>query len=182
MVDANLKVPALEKLIDYAASGIGAVAGPMLAPWKARREAQARLTAAKAEADSLTLITQAQVQARRFIVEPDRTASGMLQIDAGGVTQRIEFQEKKRQANIAATVRDAAEELADTEVTRPRAEPGLDGTVLRLRTGRLFRRYAEALGEVAGGRGSRTGNDFAANARCFEEHVKQGCCHVPGIV
>ena len=116
MVDANLKVPALEKLIDYAASGIGAVAGPMLAPWKARREAQARLTAAKAEADSLTLITQAQAQARRFIVEPDRTASGMLQISAGGVTQRIEFQEKKRQANIAATVRDAAEELADTEV------------------------------------------------------------------
>ena len=34
MVDVNLKVPALEKLVDYAASGIGAVAGPMLAPWE----------------------------------------------------------------------------------------------------------------------------------------------------
>ena len=42
MVDVNLKVPALEKLVDYTASGIGAVAGPILAPWKARREAEAR--------------------------------------------------------------------------------------------------------------------------------------------
>ena len=30
-VNVNLKVPALEKLVDYTASGIGAVAGPMLA-------------------------------------------------------------------------------------------------------------------------------------------------------
>ena len=41
MVDVNVKVPALEKLLDYTASGIGAVAGPMLAPWKARKEAEA---------------------------------------------------------------------------------------------------------------------------------------------
>ena len=40
MVDVNLKVPALEKLVDYTASGIGAVAGPMLAPWKARKKAE----------------------------------------------------------------------------------------------------------------------------------------------
>ena len=31
-MDVNIKVPALEKLLDYAASGIGSVAGPMLAP------------------------------------------------------------------------------------------------------------------------------------------------------
>ena len=36
-MDFNLKVPAVDKLLDYTASGIGAVAGPMLAPWRARR-------------------------------------------------------------------------------------------------------------------------------------------------
>ena len=124
MVD--LKVPGLEKLIDYAASGIGAIAGPMLAPWKARKEAQAKLITTQAEADSLVLISQAQERARQFMVDPNGPSSGVLQIDAGGVTQRIEFQEKKRQANIAATVQDAAAELADKEV--PNQEPNPDWT------------------------------------------------------
>lgn len=126
MVDANFKVPGLEKLIDYAASGIGAVAGPMLAPWKARREAQAKLISTQAEADSLVLIAEAQERARKSIVGPAGRSSRTLQFDAGGVTQRIEFQEKKRQANIAATVQHAAEELADKEV--PDHEPHPDWT------------------------------------------------------
>ena len=41
-MDINLKVPAIEKLLDYAASGIGSVAGLMLASWKARQEAKAK--------------------------------------------------------------------------------------------------------------------------------------------
>ena len=49
MVDLKVKVPALEKLLDYTASGIGAVAGPMLARWKSRKAADARLIEAKAE-------------------------------------------------------------------------------------------------------------------------------------
>lgn len=36
-MDVTIKVPALEKLLDYAASGIGSVAGPMLASLKAGR-------------------------------------------------------------------------------------------------------------------------------------------------
>ena len=47
MVDINLKVPAIEKLVDYAASGIGAVAAPMLATWKAKNEAKAKLIEAE---------------------------------------------------------------------------------------------------------------------------------------
>ena len=43
MVDVNLEVPALERLADCAASGIGAVAGRMSAPCKARNEAEAGL-------------------------------------------------------------------------------------------------------------------------------------------
>ena len=59
VVDVNLRVPALEKLVDYSASGIGAVAGPMLAPWKARKEAKARLIESEGKADSLKLIADA---------------------------------------------------------------------------------------------------------------------------
>ena len=128
MVDVNLnvKVPALEKLADYTASGIGAVAGPMLATWRAGREAKAKLIEAKGKADRLKLIAEAQAEARQHLVKPDGASRGTLEIDASGVTQRIEFQEKKRQANIAATVRHAAAELGDVEV--PQHEPDLDWT------------------------------------------------------
>lgn len=128
MVDVclNLKVPAAEKLIDYTASGIGAIAGPMLATRKARKDAETKLIAANAEADSLKIIAQAQSEARQLLVEPGHTSSGTLEIDANGITQRIQFQEQKRQANIAATVREAAAELGDTEA--PEHEPDPDWT------------------------------------------------------
>ena len=42
-------IPGLNKLLEIAASGLGAVAGPFLAPWKARREGQARTAEASAE-------------------------------------------------------------------------------------------------------------------------------------
>ena len=126
MVDVNLKVPALEKLADYAASGIGAVAGPMLATWKAQQDAKARLIGVEAEADSLRMIAGAQANARRALVAPDETGGGTLDIGPDGITQRIEFQEKKRQTNIASVVRDAAAELGDEEA--PEHEPDPDWT------------------------------------------------------
>ena len=126
MVDVNIRVPAFEKLLDYAASGIGAVAGPMLAPWRARKEAEARLLGTKTEAHSLKLIADAQADARRSLVAPEEAGPGMLEIGLDGIQQRIEFQEKKRQANIASVVRDAAAELGDKEV--PDREPDPDWT------------------------------------------------------
>lgn len=123
MVDMNLKVPALEKLMDYTASGIGAVAGPMLAPWRARREAEAKLIESEAEAGSLKLIANAQAEARRSLIAPDEAGRGMLNIGSDGIQQRIEFQEKKRQANITAVVRDAAAELGDREVAEHEPNP-----------------------------------------------------------
>ena len=125
-MDLNVKVPALEKLVDYTASGIGAVAGPMLAPWKARKEAEARLIESKAEADSLKLIADAQAEARHSLVESDEAGRGVLEIGQDGIRQRIEFQERKRQANITSVVRDAAAELGDKEV--PDREPDHDWT------------------------------------------------------
>lgn len=126
MVDVNLKVPAIEKLLDYAASGIGAVAGPMLATWKARQDAKAKLIGAQAEADSLRLIADAQADARRSLVAFGEAGHGVLEIGPKGIEQRIEFQEKKRQANIVSVVRDAAADLGDKEV--PDREPDPDWT------------------------------------------------------
>ena len=126
MVDVNIKVPALEKLLDYAASGIGAVAGSMLAPWKAQQDAKAKLIGAKADADSLRLIADAQAEARRTLVSPDESRRGTFEIDREQITQRLEFQEKKRQRNIASVVHDAAVELGDKEV--PNHEPDHDWT------------------------------------------------------
>ena len=42
-MNINLNIPAIEKLLDYAASGIVSIAGPYLAPWKARQEAKLRI-------------------------------------------------------------------------------------------------------------------------------------------
>ena len=126
MVDVNLKVPALEKLVDYAASGIGAVAGPMLAPWKARKKAEARLIESRAAADSLKLIADAQAEAQHSLAATDQAGRGVLEIDQDGIRQRIEFQERKRQANITSVVREAAADLGDKEV--PAHEPDPDWT------------------------------------------------------
>ena len=123
MVDVNLKVPALEKLLDYAASGIGAVAGPMLATWRARQDAKAKLIGVQAEADSLRLIADAQADARQSLVEPDQAGPGMVEIGPDGIAQRIEFQEKKRQANIVSVVQDAAAELGGKEVSDREPDP-----------------------------------------------------------
>ena len=126
MVDVNLKVPALEKLLDYTASGIGAVAGPMLATWKAHKQAEAKLIEAKAQADSLRLIADAQADARRSLVAPVEEGGGVLEIGPDGIQQRIQFQERKRQANIKSVVQDAGAELGDKEV--PNHEPDPDWT------------------------------------------------------
>ena len=126
MVDLNLKVPAVEKLLDYAASGIGAVAGPMLA----RRQAQAVADAARIEAqgqadvmrikaqgqaDSMDLIARAQTEARNEFSVADTSIQGKMDI-GNEIDLRLTFQEQKRQSNIGAVVRRAADELGDKEV------------------------------------------------------------------
>ena len=114
----NIKIPALEKLLDYAASGIGSVAGPMLAPWKAGRDAKARLAAAQGEVEAqrvlaegravtMRIIAAAQADARSALVSPDAVWQGEFTIP-DLVNQRIQFQEEKRQANIGSVVRNAA--------------------------------------------------------------------------
>ena len=125
-MNVTLNMPAIEKLVEYTASGIGSVAGPMLATWKARRESEAKAIAARGEvetqkilaegqADTLRMIAEAQTHARSTLIP--REAPIHAQLDIGQtVTQRIQFQEAKRQRNIEAVVTQAAHELGDKDV------------------------------------------------------------------
>ena len=124
-MDVNVKIPALEKLLDYAASGIGSVAGTLLASWKARQEAHANQIAAENEAGVLLVQAKAQAEARKILLSHDSVVGGTLDI-AGRLNQRIQFQERKRQRNIESVIGSAARQLADKTVATD--EPDHDWT------------------------------------------------------
>ena len=137
MADLSLNVPAIEKLVDYTAIGVGAVTGPMLANWKASKEGRARLTSARFDADvrrveaesrgeSLVIIAEAQAKARQSIDTTIESGHGVVEITPEDITQSIEFQGRKRLANVASVVEDAADELGNKEV--PDHEPDPDWT------------------------------------------------------
>ena len=137
VAEVNLNVPAIEKLVDYSASGIGAVAGPLLAPWRAGREGKARVVAAHADAEShrintesdaesLRIIAAAQSEARQHLLPSDDHVGGTVEIGRNEIFQRIEFQEQKRLANISSVVNQAASELHGKEV--PNDDPDPDWT------------------------------------------------------
>ena len=137
MADFNLNVKAVEKLLDYTASGVGAIAGPILAPWRASREGKARLIAARADADirrieaeseaeTSPIIAQARSQARLYLMSPDADVRGTVEVTRRDIVQRVEYQERKRLANVRSVVEEAADELGDKEV--PDHEPDPDWT------------------------------------------------------
>ena len=57
MMEIKVSIPAIEKLLDYSASGIGSVAGSMLVSWKARQEAKAKAIAATGEVEAQKILT-----------------------------------------------------------------------------------------------------------------------------
>ena len=137
MPDITIRIPAIDKLLDYTASGVGAIAGPMLANWKAAREGRARITAAQADAEvrqietgsearSLEIIADAQAKARHRLAAPDEGVRGEIAIRREDITQSIEFQGRKRLSNIKSVVEYAADELGDKEA--PEHEPDPDWT------------------------------------------------------
>ena len=132
--DVTLRVPALEKLVDYAAGGVGSIAGPMLANWRASREGQARLTSTRVNAEvhlieteskarSLQIIADAQAQARQSIDTAIESGHGVVEITRDDITQSIEFQGRKRLTNARSVVVDAARELGDKEVFDHQPDP-----------------------------------------------------------
>lgn len=135
-VNVSLNVPALTKLADYCASGISSVAGPILATWRARQEAEANRIAAQGDADAqriladghsdaFQIVAKATADARELLSTPFTTMKGQLSVGEM-VAQKIQFQEEKRQANILSVLNSAAEELGDVEV--PDQEPDHDWT------------------------------------------------------
>ena len=116
MLEHITKILAIDKLLDYLASGIGATAGPLFRPWQAYMEGHAKRISARADADALAIIAQAQAAARQYLVAPGADVQGAVEITHENIMQRIEFQERKRLANIRSVVESAAEELHDEKV------------------------------------------------------------------
>ena len=131
-------VAGIDKLVDVVASGIGSIAGPMLAPWRARRESEARLIEADTTAKVLTIQAQAQADARRLLSIEGGTVRGEIEL-AEGVRQRLKYQERKRQTNITTVVDQAAQQLEGTIV--PTVEPNHDWTA------RFFREVQDVSSE-----------------------------------
>lgn len=125
-MDINVRVPAIEKLLDYVASGIGSIAGPMLAPWKAGREADVNRILARSKADELRILASGQSDALKTIRSETEDARKQLNETDGvllheislidSIEQRIQFQEKKRQQNIGSVIGLAAKQLEDKSV------------------------------------------------------------------
>ena len=137
MTDINISSRAIEKLLDFVASGIGAIAGPLLAPWRESRDGKGRVIAARADAevrgivadaegDSLQTIARAQAEARAFVLPPDKEVYGSIQIGPNHIQQFVEFQGKKRLSNLKSIVDYAAESLGEKEV--PDHDPDPDWT------------------------------------------------------
>ena len=130
MAEVPIKIPALDKLIEVTASGIGAVAGPVIDRLTARMRAETRRIdagaeadalriKAKAEAESLVIKTEGQSKAIQHIAKAQENArlpaTTEVSIDQE-IAMRVQFQEQKRQANILDVVSMAAEELGEKEV------------------------------------------------------------------
>ena len=134
LVDLNLTVPAIIVLTKYAASGVGAVAGLMLANWRASQEGKARITSALADKEvrrievesdvqALKIIAEAQAEAQRHLLAPNQGVVGTAEISRDDVTQRIEFQEQKRLANVRSVVEKAADDLGDKDIADHEPDP-----------------------------------------------------------
>ena len=111
----STKIPAAKQLVKVVASGVGAVAGPMLKRWEARATADAMRIEAQAKADSIGIIAAAQAEARDVLSTPQTSTHAELDI-RDEIRARLTFQEEKRQHNIEAVVRRAAEYLGDKDV------------------------------------------------------------------
>ena len=114
----------LEKLLDITSSGIGRIAGTFLAPWKAKKEGEARIIAANANAEVLKIRAQAQADARELLVAENSVVRGQIDL-TDQVNQRIMYQERKRLANIHSVVSKAARELEGKEVPATESDQDL---------------------------------------------------------
>jgi len=113
----STRVPGLQKLLDYAASGIGGVAGSLLSACKPTEENVDKLIVDDKTPDSPDLYAQARARARDTFMSEDSGEDA--ERDSGGtdtpIAQRLDFQERRRQRNIESIVRLAVAHLGDQE-------------------------------------------------------------------
>lgn len=114
-MNVRLKIPAVERLLKMTTSGIGAVAAPILARWRARAQADALRIEAAGKADAMSLIASAQAEAADKLAMIPSSAQTDLEIRRE-IEARLTFQEEKRQHNIESVVRGAAGELGEKKV------------------------------------------------------------------
>ncbi|MCY4652039.1 MAG: DUF2806 domain-containing protein, partial [Dehalococcoidia bacterium] len=134
MVNFKVKIPGFKQLAKVTATGIGAVAGPIIANWKATQEGKARLTSARFDAEvrqieaesrgqALMINAEAQATALQSIDTAIESGTGTVEISRDEIVQSIEFQGRKRLANAASVVEGAADELGDKEVDDHEPDP-----------------------------------------------------------
>ena len=97
----------------------------MLAPWKARQEAKALAEQAQGQVNAIQIIEGARNRARNELISQPYSAHWEMDVGSS-ISQRIQYQEEKRQRNIESVVRQAAEELENKSV--PDEEPDHDWT------------------------------------------------------
>ena len=133
----ELKIPALEQLVDHVASGIGSIAGTILANWRAGKEAEAKLTLARSDAEARTIDAKSHAQTLSIITDAQAEARNKLDVDiesgqmTAGITREdisasMRFQAHKRINNVKTVVEQTADELVDRNVTKH--EPDHDWT------------------------------------------------------
>ncbi|WP_428115088.1 DUF2806 domain-containing protein [Candidatus Poriferisodalis sp.] len=129
-------VLAIEKLLDYLAVGIGAVAGPLLAPWTARQHAKVAIIKAKSKVEIRSIYDTAEahrdeasrgemLEARRSW-ESSKIDSADETFDPDLISEAWRFQQEKRLRNIQTVAEAAAASLGNDEVNAH--EPDSDWT------------------------------------------------------
>lgn len=106
MVDVTVKIPAVEKLLEITASGVGAVAAPLLLRWNSYEHAGA-----------IQRITQAQEKARATFKEDVDVSVFKAEVAiAEGIQSSVQFQQEKRMDNVGSVVHEARALLDGKEV------------------------------------------------------------------
>lgn len=118
-------VPGAAKLVEYVLSGFSSVAGPLLAPWAARRKADAKRIEASGEADALRIVAAAQAEVAGELIAADLEVEGEVALNQT-VEQAMHFNSQRRLGNIESVVRQAQEALGESEA--PDTEPNHDWT------------------------------------------------------
>ena len=134
MVDPNIIAIGSVVLAKYVAHGLGTIVGPLLASWKAAREAKAHLISAEADADARRITARGVADELRIVAEvrcevlqdisiANQQTSGTVEITPAGIAQRWEVHERKRLTNVRSVIGGAATYLRDKEVVDHEPDP-----------------------------------------------------------